>query len=55
MGKSFIFMWIFLFLMWLMLILKVVTGMELLFDILWLLMIIGWLISTLFAIKDLTK
>ena len=55
MKKSFIFMWIFLFLMWLMLILKLVTGMELLFDILWILTLIGWFISTLFAIRDLTK
>lgn len=55
MSKSLMCMWIFLFLMWLMLALKVITGMELLFDILWILMIIGWLISTLFTIRDLTK
>lgn len=55
MEKSFMCMWIFLFLMSLMLILKVLTGMELLFNILWILTLIGWFISTLFAIKDLMK
>lgn len=55
MSKSFMCMWIFLFLMWLMLALKVVTGMELLFDILWVLMLIGWTVSVLFELRELWK
>lgn len=48
-------MWIFLFLMWLMLALKVVTGMELLFDILYVLMLIGWTVSVFFEFRELWK
>lgn len=46
-------MWIFLFLMGLMLALKVVTGIDLLFDILWVLMLIGWTVSVFFALREL--
>ena len=55
MSKSLMCMWIFLFLMWLMLALKVVTGMELLFDILWVLMLIGWTVSVFFELEELWK
>lgn len=55
MNKSFMCMWIFLFLMWLMLALKVVTGIDLLFDILWVLMLIGWTVSVFFELRELWK
>lgn len=55
MSKSFICMWIFLFLMGLMLALKVVTGIDLLFDILWVLMLIGWTVSVFFELEELWK
>lgn len=55
MSKSLMCMWVFLFLMWLMLALKVVTGMELLFDILWVLMLIGWTVSAVFEFRELWK
>lgn len=55
MSKSFMCMWIFLFLMWLMLALKVITGIDLLFDILWVLMLIGWTVSVFFEFRELWK
>ena len=41
--------------MWLMLALKVVTGIDLLFDILWVLMLIGWTVSVFFELRELWK
>lgn len=55
MIKSLMCMWIFLFLMGLMLALKVVTGIDLLFDILWVLMLIGWTVSVFFELNELWK
>lgn len=55
MNKSLMCMWIFFFLMWLMLALKVVTGIDLLFDILWVLMLIGWTVSVFFELRELWK
>lgn len=48
MNKSFIFMWITI-------ILKIVVGPNWLFDFLWIVSVIGWLISFIFEIRDLMK
>lgn len=55
MNKSFVSMWIFLIIMWITIILKKAVGSNLLFEFLWIVAVIGWLVSFVFEIRDLMK
>lgn len=55
MNKSFVSMWVFLIIMWITIILKIVVGPNWIFDFLWIVSAIGWLISFIFGIGDVMK
>ena len=55
MNKSFVSMWIFLIIMWITIILKIAVVSNLLFEFLWIIAVIGWLVSFIFEIRDLMK